>query len=153
MNRVIFLDIDGVLNSDYFLSNVDHSNEIDWREFWINNIDLKSISFLNEIIEHTNASVVISSTWRIMMTLDELRSVLKIVGFNGNVIGCTPYIQGENRCVEIGVWLEENKPQQFIVIDDVVSDFNSAILDRTVKTDCGSGLVQLDVWKAIELFR
>jgi hypothetical protein len=150
-DKVIFLDIDGVLNSDTYLDGVDHSNEIHWKEFWINNIDCKSVVILNEIIEKTGSSVVVSSTWRIMMDFIDIKSVLEIVGFQGTILGCTPYIKGNSRGEEIKAWLKENPTKQFVIIDDVV-DFDEELTSRLIKTNCSFGLIQSDIGKAVRLF-
>jgi histidinol phosphatase-like enzyme len=52
--KVIFLDIDGVLNSEEFLKK--NKNEA---------IDRNNVSILKKIIDKTGAFIVMSSAWRL----------------------------------------------------------------------------------------
>lgn len=57
MNKYIFLDIDGVLNSmDWFKENRETS---DYTE-----IDPEKVKLLKEIVDKTGAEIILSSTWR-----------------------------------------------------------------------------------------
>ncbi len=69
MTPLLFLDIDGVLNSH------------DANEYRINSIHRDKIARLNQIVQATGAEIVISSAWRYMilgaaMTLDGFRYML-----------------------------------------------------------------------------
>jgi hypothetical protein len=90
--KVIFLDIDGVLNHQnwyqYRYENIDMklvSNEYPKYEF-----DPKSVECLNWITDATGAKIVVSSTWRLGRTVEELQGLLKSVGVTGEVIDKTP---------------------------------------------------------------
>lgn len=61
--KIIFLDIDGVLNSErwyklYMVSSLKHNKDI------YEDINPFSISNLNIVLDYTKAKIVISSTWR-----------------------------------------------------------------------------------------
>jgi hypothetical protein len=64
MIKALFLDVDGVLNSDdyQFCSGK-------WNMSKKSQIDPTSIPLLNQIIAATNAKIVVSSTWRSHRTL------------------------------------------------------------------------------------
>lgn len=89
MNKILFLDIDGVLNSELFmLSSLRYKlnkyfpiwkifkflnimwfyrrilNNETLDKFYLNQIDKKAVSLLNEVINETGCKVVLSSTWR-----------------------------------------------------------------------------------------
>ena len=118
--KIIFLDIDGVLNHQLFYEEQEFRAHTD--------IDRSRISLLNNLIEDTNAKVVISSTWRIGTTIEELQTILNDEGFTGEVIGKTP--QGGNDCCrgnEIYKWIKDNdkllgKPyyefKDYVIFDD-----------------------------------
>ena len=75
--KIIFLDIDGVLNSDaFFASNHDlvkqyykdngyDSNDVDFLvKRQMMDIDFEKIKLLKLVIDETNARVVIISSWK-----------------------------------------------------------------------------------------
>jgi hypothetical protein len=78
--RLVFLDIDGVLNSHR-----------DVQENGIKSINRTCMSFLNQIIGETGAQLVISSAWRYMilggaMTLDGFRYMLQTYGLRSDAV-------------------------------------------------------------------
>lgn len=86
--KLIFLDIDGVLNSerscDYYVEK--KSNQ------WLRIAPWKPhVKQLNRIIKETGAKVVISSTWRDKAYLG---MILAMAGFEGDIVGKTPIIKG-----------------------------------------------------------
>jgi len=112
--KVIFLDIDGVLNSEDWhrrrhkdVSQYDQSSQYPFYEF-----DPSLVSNLNLIIEKTEAKIVVSSTWRMGREITELQNILNSVGFSGEVIDKTKslHIKGESytipRGCEIAEWLD-----------------------------------------------
>lgn len=99
--KIIFLDIDGVLN------NYDTPGElICW--------DPELVKILNRIIKETDAKIVLSSTWRqIDYRCDAIKNDMKI-----NYIGKTPKLW-KKRGVEIQTWLDENPGvEKFVILDD-----------------------------------
>lgn len=85
--KVIFLDIDGVLNHQYFYterSGMDTMPKYPFSEFCP-----VAVKNLNQLIEATGAKVVVSSSWRTGRTTEQLQELLNSVGFKGNVIGKT----------------------------------------------------------------
>jgi len=119
--NIIFLDIDGVLrtnNSDQYWSEVTGKpipHSIFDRFF-----DKQSVSILNEIVHYTSAKVVVTSTWRVQHTLDELKHIFKIRGFNGEILDKTSIIG--NRGEEIQEWLDTHPVNKYVVIDDNIKD-------------------------------
>lgn len=91
--KVIFLDFDGVLNSEIWYKR--RFNEMDMdsivSKYPYYEFDPLAMQQLNRIIEETSAKVVISSTWRIGRTVDELQQLLNMVGFEGEIIDTTPH--------------------------------------------------------------
>ena len=141
MEKIIFLDVDGVLN---------------YKECWRKRPPLShpSIVFakecieqLNRIIEETGAKLVISSTWRFYKEHYEALTTESISGIKGEFIGETPDLLPDvtretSRGLEIKEWLEEfGEPCKFIIIDD--DDDMSDIIDHLVQTDFeGLGLTE-----------
>ncbi len=138
--NVIFLDIDGVLRtdaSDRYWSEVTGQpipNSVFDRLF-----SNYSIAILNEIIYNTDAKVVITSTWRVQHSLEQLRSIFKIRGFRGEIIDKTNIIG--SRGEEIQEWLDTHSINKYVVIDDSVKDILLHINPkRVVKIESNIGL-------------
>lgn len=126
-NPLIFLDFDGVLNSQLWYVKTKGSRERD-------DLDTQAISFLNELIAETGAKVVVSSTWRLGRTVEELQEILDRNGFKGEIIGKTRDLRlGEHGdCVlrgnEILCWIKENpiecggcaywEYKNYVILDD-----------------------------------
>jgi hypothetical protein len=121
--KVIFLDFDGVLNSENWyrrrFNEMDRDTDVGNYPFY--EFDPLSITQLNRIIKETAAKVVVSSTWRIGKRVQELQQMLDVVGFEGEIIDTTPsfFARGvdndENgisytvpRGCEIDWWLTKN---------------------------------------------
>ena len=90
MTNVIFLDIDGVLNSEQWYESICngliqpiHDNH-PYTAF-----DPKSIEILNEITDATNSYIVLSTSWSFDENLIEL---LNYVGVAGEIIGRPEYL-------------------------------------------------------------
>jgi hypothetical protein len=136
MKKILFLDIDGVLNSqDYYKKTVVKDvlesrvdlRQVD-REAWLAvQIDPDAVAFLNTIALLTDAVVVVTSVWRFPQSCFEtLKKILKDKGFSGEIIGWTT---GEScrDCVrgnQIRRWLQDHedivgdKPIYVILDDD-----------------------------------
>lgn len=140
--NVIFLDIDGVLRTD---ASDRHWSEVTGQPIPKSVFDRlfsnRSISILNEIIYYTGAKVVITSTWRVQNTLEELIEKFKIRGFRGHIIGKTNIIG--NRGEEIQEWLDTNSVNKYVVIDDSVKDILLHINPkRVIKIESNIGLIE-----------
>ena len=65
MNKIVFLDIDGVLNSELHYVEKSQQQLADEIGYPLSEISRSAVSLLNQIVEKTGAKVVISSTWRL----------------------------------------------------------------------------------------
>jgi len=72
--KLIFLDFDGVLNSNKYFKSLKRKKIP--HEKILNSLSPEMVERLNKIIEATNAKIVISSTWRTMHTPEELKNFL-----------------------------------------------------------------------------
>lgn len=152
--KVIFLDIDGVLNSDkYWEMILPYEKQMTEME---SEIDIECLNNLKKIVNITKAKIVITSTWKkINRKYEEFK---KYMIQNGIIIyDKTPdSLQSSiNRGEEIRAWLEEHKDEvdDFIIIDDeIYSDFNE-LEERLVKTDFYKerGIEKKHVEKAIDM--
>lgn len=141
MSKVIFLDIDGVLNNKEVFCKITQSR------VW----DNWCVDRLNKITKETNAKIVISSTWR---RSDSLYSIIKNeMGIEGEIIGRTinylPIgVERTYRGDEIQLWLDEHPfVTNFIILDDN-SDMVH-LIDHLIQTDTFIGLTDEHVKEAI----
>ena len=158
MRKIVFLDIDGVLNSaDYFdqAKNCKGYSEI----------NPEQVKLLKEIVDRTGADIVLSSTWRDLAQRENepehpmytyLTDTLKEYGME--IIDHTPHI-GQDRPKEIKAWLDnqQDKDIRFVSLDD---DFPKHKYDEAGIGDClvrtsfyekYGGLRQEHVEKAVEI--
>lgn len=104
--KIIFLDIDGVLNSDSILS--EYIPEIDG-EYYPYQPHL--VDNLNMILKRTDAKIVVSSTWRLGESVERLQYLLTHMGVKGEVIGKTDSYNDKFvvRGNEILKWIQDNQ--------------------------------------------
>lgn len=174
--KIIFLDIDGVLNCENWYKKRYEETEGDlfasaypYYEF-----DKTLVLNLNRIIKETGAKVVVSSTWRIGRTVEELHEILDKVGFEGEIIDTTISMRGFDgytipRGCEIAHWLKSKKFQRinwsrdvqierleksevknYIILDDD-SDMLYGQREHFVQTSQKSGLDAETTQKAIKI--
>lgn len=121
--KVIFLDVDGVLNTFFSKSRC---------EGYIG-IDKARLRYLKQIIDATGAKVVLSSTWRLGYNRDggrmERHGVYmsrKFQKMDIRIHSVTPAIEGGfYRGREIKQWMEEcpEEIESFVILDDELYDF------------------------------
>lgn len=131
--KVIFLDVDGVLNSDEYIKRTIKSN-IQGIE---KHVDVEKIKLLRQAIDQTNAKVVITSSWRLTKMAQELIKLLITYGIYAD---STPYIRNE-RGLEIKQWLADNQNvEDFVILDDEIFDsYDEGLMKKLVKISNGNG--------------
>ena len=125
--KIIFLDIDGVLNGQEFMESIDFSdNTFPEQEFWSTQIDPDAVKILNELIQKSSAKVVISSSWRLGHSPEEMAEILETKGFVGEVIGETPVMRGFTRGEEIQTFVDNfGEDVSFVILDDDAEDITN----------------------------
>jgi 16S rRNA C1402 (ribose-2'-O) methylase RsmI len=160
--KIIFLDIDGVLTIPR-LSWDDPKTEYELKKV----IRPEKIELLNHVINETNAKVVISSSWRIITSLYEIKEAFEENGFVGVVYDITPgkfQIDEKNniwsqRGHEIQKWMDRfpRKIESFVIVDDnsdMVHLMDRLVLTNQIKTlqveDCQKMIEMLNEDKSIK---
>lgn len=115
----IFLDIDGVLNSEPFLLEQVRANPN--RKF-VRMIDEKAVEVLAKACRWFNAVVVISSSWRVGWHRDsehilELKDLLN--KYNIKVVGLTT-VNGDDRGQQIWEYIDHHlvSSDSYVILDD-----------------------------------
>ena len=180
MQKIIFLDFDGVLNWDgYYKSDEclekynqkwNPTNEITKdiknriNEFYTY-ISQDKIKLINEITDKTGAKIVLSTSWR-KSYYYAIKQTYKHLGFTGEIIDKTPYYKVRNsfvsllsnRGVEIHDWIRNNVTDKldfrFVIIDDNPNNHCGFLISQItylIETNPKTGIVQSDVDKAIKI--
>lgn len=142
INKYLFLDVDGVLNS------------VSWyREEWNKNhaypqgdFDPKCVELVNRIVEETGCKVVVSSSWR---TESNLQSIFDKAGLKFKIHSITPF--GSHRGCEIQEWLDsQTEPYVYAIVDDD-RDMLSHQRKYFIKTNTAIGITDEDVRHIINI--
>lgn len=149
-SKVIFLDIDGVLNSDEYFDKT-RALKIQGIE---SEVDVEKIKLLKKAIDETGAKVVLSSSWRYTRNALYLKELLSHYGI---CIDSTPFIQNK-RGLEIKQWLFDNPDvEEFVILDDEIFDsYDQELIKRLIKISNGNehsfgeGLLSKDVDEIIK---
>ena len=148
--KIIFLDIDGVLNSDAFADYMLEEDNIDI--FNEDMLDERAIIQLKKIVMATDAEIVLSSSWRWEKELrDKVHHQLRAK--NIDFVDTTPLEINTtlSRGMEIKVWLDDHpEVEQFVILDD--DDLRiQEYLPYHVKTTFRYGLTREKAAEAIKI--
>lgn len=126
--HIIFLDIDGVLNSE---------------ESMIRNRSVAlvpmAVARLRDVVERTGAHIVVTSSWRHGNDWRErIRDAFEAAGWpTPPLLDRTPKLSG-GRGEEIAAWLREHPAKDYFIIDDDV-DFLPDQTKNLIRCDTAQG--------------
>ena len=149
--KVIFLDVDGVLNSQDDLMIYREKNNITGSILY-DAVEDRALNLLKEIVENTGAKIVISSSWQTEYDDKEdnpdanLYNKLKyrLKDYDMEIYDVTPFIRktDTHRGDEIRAWLSKNPVQNFVILDDD-SDMREFLhTEHFIKTTYKHGLTE-----------
>lgn len=143
--KIIFLDVDGVLNSVNNLIKV-YNKTGKSHSGYNYPFDETCIELLRKLVLNTSAKIVITSTWRKNdKGLSVLLLKLKEYGLDKYILGYTPILG--NRCEEIKKYLENFDIEvDYVILDD---KYLEELSDNLIRTNRLTGLCDSDVEKAI----
>jgi len=146
-NKILFLDIDGVLNN---------------HKMWLKGggkaykyFDVNCIDVLNEIIERTNCKVVVTSLWRMGDSIESLLAKLTNDGYKYDILDYTPILDHPYsvRGNEIKAWLScHTNVRRYVIVDDD-ADMLLEHKDHFYQTDGSVGLTSVAGERIIEMFK
>jgi alkanesulfonate monooxygenase SsuD/methylene tetrahydromethanopterin reductase-like flavin-dependent oxidoreductase (luciferase family) len=140
--KVLFLDVDGVLNCVNTTDRVNGS--------YYTGLDQDKLDLLKKIVAETDCKIVLSSAWRHFAEftdywLDRMgRDYIKDIH-----IGITPLVGYDNRAEEIQAWIDTHKVDSFVVLDDDHIDSLVRFGERFIQTMYEDGLTPEIAEKAI----
>ena len=156
MEKYLFLDFDGVLNTDRYANRLRKEGIDPFDEFGAM-FDPDTISNLRSIVEQTDCKIVLSSTWR-NEGMMRMRALWENRNLPGKLFSMTPILlsttyndarNGElftipernSKALEIQAWLQRNakEPFEYVIIDDE-NIFFYGQQEHLVQTDEYDGL-------------
>ena len=173
IDKIIFLDVDGVINSDQF-ARWCHENRDFLKAGGSNHISPQLVEKVIKICDTTGASIVLSSSWRLWslgQTLKNLSSKRDLRPILERLVGITrrtdERFRGEEikhflECCKTGYFYTEVGEQlsderytfstnpRYVIIDDD-SDMLDEQLQNFVQTDFLVGISDEDVKNAIKI--
>lgn len=160
--RVLFLDVDGVLNPD---TNIHYKKSIgqSTSSYHIT-IPADKIIRLKRIVDVTHSRIILSSSWRIKDSSVAMGAPSKayinldnqLKRFGICLSGWTPLHKDRNRGIEVQAWLDKFYEKNgyypcYIILDDEVFDLIPAHRGHCIKTNRLLGLQDNHVHIAINL--
>ena len=143
MDRILFLDFDGVLTSEshtrqcIFEYRRENLYGMDW-------FDPACLEHLKAIVDATGAGIVVSSSWR-ELGGEKLRRVWEEIPMPGELLGTTPvWVLTKKEAIQ--EYLKSHPDAQYVILDD--EDLG---LPNQVKIDARCGLSEKDALKATEI--
>lgn len=151
--KIIFLDIDGVLNSSDF-------DDRCRRDYWLDPpteeiLDADAIMTLRYIVDQTGAEVVMSSSWREYPEA-KWKAIMMLELYGVQVVDSTPLSKPgpkawDYRNEEIKAWLAEHPDvTNYLILDDIPMTYTEQAR-RQVLTTMQKGLLREHADKAIEI--
>ena len=134
--KVLFLDIDGVLNSTRTaVANGGYPHELHHREAF----DWTSIKLLQRLCDSAGVQVVLSSAWRNFCDFKDVGAA-----FGLSIVDRTPDHRGGPRGEEIQAWLDAHPEVTHYAIVDDDADMLEGQQAHFVRTDAFDGLLWKD---------
>lgn len=137
--KIIFLDVDGVLNHGKLAIKVED----------------EKVELLKKIVDETNAKIVLSSDWRYWLNTDDEDVALlirKLKNLGMDIMSSTPITKHGYRGAEIYQWINEwngETIEKIVILDD--RDDMKPYMNRLVQTSFSFGLQEKHVKMAIKL--
>jgi len=149
--RIIFLDIDGVLNSSEYRRHLG-------LQYFSEIIDQRKMPLLKKIVDATGAKIVLSTTWRKFW--NEGKEQLDPAGhyineifaeYGLSVYGKTPVMENAGRAGEIKAWLKKYPyADGYVILDDKDFGWPADLRTHFIRTDLnGDGLEEAQAREAI----
>ena len=159
MKKIIFLDFDGVLQIEKYdnpwMGNAQLKAGYLDRDHHGLLFDFDCVNRLSQLVELTEAKIVISSSWR-FVGVEKMQEMWHERKLPGEVIDITP-IEEDYSNVGLGTpsrgeciqyWLDENPVDKYVIIDDS-DDMLSQQLPSFVQTEYDKGFQPEDLKNAI----
>lgn len=160
--KIIFLDFDGVLNTEHYQGLLRYQGE-PWQDEHGAFFDPNAVKQLRRIIDATGAVIVIESSWK-YLGLDAMKELWKVRNLPGRVIDITPSSVSDEyllknldttmihcKGMEIASWLSEQAEDiRYTIIDDEYVILDSQ-LPHFILTNPYEGITEEQTNRAISI--
>lgn len=144
--KAIFLDVDGVLNSNEHTAFI--KSFITYGDNMIEPFDDECLYNLKYIVDETDAKIIITSIWHLFPDyLYILMNKLEEYGLDKNVISLTISNKYKDKLQEIAVKLKKLGITEYVVLDND----DTLKLDRHVITNNATGLTEINAKQAVKI--
>ena len=119
MRRIIFLDFDGVLNTEYYQGLLQFQGK-QWQDQYGAFFDPRAVRQLKRVIDTTGADIVVESSWK-YLGLEAMQELWRVRDLPGRVIDITPSLtDNASKGEGISAWLSEHATLDtpYVIIDD-----------------------------------
>ena len=150
MKKIIFLDFDGVLNTEHYQGLLQYQGK-SWQDEYGAFFDPNAVKQLKRIIDATGADIVVESSWK-YLGLDAMKELWEVRNLPGTIIDITPSLLGKNKGVEIASWLSKYAKQdlRYVIIDDEYVILDSQ-LPHFILTNPYEGITEEQANRAISM--
>ena len=155
MKKVIFLDIDGVLNTSY----TKHRDQA---------LDDFRLDYLAKIVNKTRAKIVLTSTWRYNLSKslfsfkaynNSAKSLIESLKERGlKISALLPDTPNNRRAEDISEFIKKHKVTNFVILDDELFNYDSLKLsEHLLRTsfyednELDAGLTQKMIRQAVQI--
>lgn len=151
--KIIFLDIDGVLNNHKYLTINRFIKDEE-----CNDIDESKVLLLKSIVKKTNAKLVLSSSWKRMFDeqlsprTESAAKIINILSKNGLFLLDKTADLNKKKGDEIRKWLAEHQDSvdRFVILDDDLNSNWGELTPYLIKTSYYIGLTEVLVNCAVQ---
>ena len=167
IRKIVFLDIDGVLNTEHYQGLLEYQGK-PWQDEYGAFFDPKSVKQLKKIIDATDADIVVESSWK-YLGLYAMKELWDVRNLPGIVIAITPLSVSDEHLIninldyldtsilnckgiEISSWLSKYETQdiRYVIIDDEYVILNSQ-LSHFILTNPYEGITEEQANQAISI--
>ncbi|MBO5380780.1 MAG: hypothetical protein J6A40_01630 [Bacteroides sp.] len=165
--KIIFLDFDGVLNTEYYQELLQFQSK-PWLDEHGAYFDPNAVKQLERIIDAIDADIVVESSWK-YLGLDAMKELWKVRNLPGRIIDITPSTTSDeyllnvdlddfsnkmHHCkgLEISSWLSEKglSNTRYVIIDDEYVILDSQ-LPHFILTNPYEGITEEQANRAISM--
>lgn len=167
IDKIIFLDFDGVLNTEHYQRLLSYQGKA-WKDEYGAFFDPEAVLQLRRIVDATSADIVIESSWK-FYGLEAIQEMWMKRNMPGKIIDITPSSVSDSwlltadlddidpaighcKGLEIASWLSDNasKDARYVIIDDedVILELQSS---HFLLTDPYDGITEIIADKAISI--
>lgn len=149
--KIIFLDIDGVVNNNrniFTASNMPYAGGCAPED-----LDVTGVRIINKIARLTGAAVVLMSSWAIGCDMEKLRDLSNKIGINFySFVPDHLHYPGQTRASMVQIWLEVNpEVTHYAIVDDEPGSHEEIHAEHLVLIDEDNGICANDIDRIGEL--